>query len=99
MRGDGMAHFAKLVSAAVLSLACVGAYAGYAQVAPPPGWSAGAGGAGGLFNGVAAGNSAQFLESTVRTNAALNVGGRAVSVPATLRFAANAPRIAAAAIS
>jgi Cell division protein len=98
MRGDGMAHFAKLVSAAVLSLACVGAHAGYAQVAPPPGWSAGSGGVGGLFNGVAAGNSAQFLESTVRTNAALNVGGRAVSIPSTLRFAANAPRFAAAAI-
>jgi len=95
MFGDGMDHFTKLVSAVVFSFACVGAHAGYAQLAPPPGWSAGTGGAVGLFNGVAAGNSAQFLESTVRTNASLNVGGRAVSIPATLRFAANAPRFAA----
>ncbi|MCD2514570.1 virulence factor TspB C-terminal domain-related protein [Comamonas endophytica] len=35
---------------------------------------------------------------TVRTNASLNVAGRSVSVPASMRFAANAPRVAAAAL-
>lgn len=77
------------------------AHAGYAQLAPPTGWSAGSGlasGAGGSFNFGTAANTAQLVNGTVRTNAALNVGGRAVSIPATMRFAANAPRIASALI-
>lgn len=73
------------------------AHAGYAQATPPAGWSAG-GGAGGAFTGTKAANGATFLSSSVTTNASLNVGGRAVSIPATMRFAANAPRLAAAAV-
>lgn len=73
------------------------AHAGYAQATPPVGWSAG-GGAGGSFTGTKAANGATFLSGSVSTNASLNVGGRAVSMPATMRFAANAPRVAAAAI-
>ncbi|MFG0609407.1 IgG-binding virulence factor TspB family protein [Delftia sp. WSY_14] len=77
------------------------AHAGYAQLAPPTGWSPGSGlasGAGGAFNFPNAANSAQLVNGTVRTNASLNVGGRAVSIPATVRFAANAPRVASALI-
>lgn len=87
-----------IVASAVFS---GGAHAGYAQLAPPVGWTSGGGlasGAGGSFNFGKAANTAQLVNGTVRTNAALNVGGRVVSVPATLRFAANAPRIAAAVI-
>lgn len=73
-------------------------HAGYAQLAPPPGWSPGGGlssGAGGMFNFGNAANSASLVNGTVRTNAALNVGGRTVAIPATMRFAANAPKVAA----
>lgn len=97
MRGDGMAHFAKLVIAAVLSLVGVCAHAGYAQLKPPTGWVSG-GGVGGSFNGAvgAASNSATLAANgNVLTNASLNVGGRAVTVPASMRFAANAGRFAA----
>lgn len=93
-----MDRFSKLVIAVAISLCCAFAYAGYAQLAPPLGWSAGNGlssGAGGAFNFGNAANSAQLVNGTVRTNAALNVGGRAVSIPATMRFAANAPKVAA----
>jgi hypothetical protein len=45
-----------------------------------------------------AANGEKWLNSTVRTNAALNVGGRAVQVPAAMRMAANAPRVLAAAV-
>ncbi|QPR32312.1 hypothetical protein I6G96_15030 [Delftia acidovorans] len=92
-----MADLRALVIAIAASLAGV-AHAGYAQLAPPVGWSPGAGlssGAGGAFNFGNAANSAQLVNGTVRTNAALNVGGRAVSIPATMRFAANAPKIVA----
>lgn len=88
-------HFKGLIAA--LALSAGSAFAGYAQATPPPGWSAG-GGAGGAFTGTKAANGATFLSGSVSTNASLNVGGRAVSMPATMRFAANAPRVAAAAI-
>lgn len=88
-------HFKGLIAA--LALSAGSAFAGYAQATPPAGWSAG-GGAGGSFTGTKAANSATFLSGSVSTNASLNVGGRAVSMPATMRFAANAPRFAAAAI-
>lgn len=73
------------------------AFAGYAQASPPSGWSSG-GGPGGSFTGTKAANGSAFLGGSVSSNASLNVGGRAVSMPATMRFAANAPRIAATAI-
>ncbi|MFN4035665.1 virulence factor TspB C-terminal domain-related protein [Comamonas aquatica] len=88
-------HFKGLIAA--LALSAGSAFAGYAQATPPAGWSAG-GGAGGAFTGTKAANGATFLSGSVSTNASLNVGGRAVSMPATMRFASNAPRVAAAAI-
>ncbi|WP_212645391.1 virulence factor TspB C-terminal domain-related protein [Delftia sp. PE138] len=93
-----MDRFSKLVAGLLFSFSA-SSYAGYAQLAPPVGWSPGAGlssGAGGAFNFGNAANSAQLVNGTVRTSAALNVGGRAVSVPATMRFAANAPKIISA---
>lgn len=88
-------HFKGLIAA--LALSAGSAFAGYAQPVPPAGWSSG-GGTGGSFTGTKAANSATFLSNSVSTNASLNVGGRAVSMPATMRFAANAPHVAAAAI-
>lgn len=74
-------------------------HAGYAQLAPPAGYTPG-GGPGGSMTvpTAAAANGASYSGGTVRTNPALNVGGRAVTVSAASRLAANAPRIAAAAI-
>lgn len=91
-----MDHYFKGLIAA-LALSAGSAFAGYAQATPPAGWSAG-GGTGGAFTGTKAANGATFLSGSVSTNASLNVGGRAVSMPATMRFAANAPRVAAAAV-
>lgn len=90
-----MDHRAALILAA--SLLCGSVHAGYAQLAPPSGWTGG-GGAAATFSYPSAANAATLTDSTVRTNASLNVGGRAVQVPASMRLAANAPRIAAAAI-
>ena len=92
-----MDHFAKLVAATLLGAACFTVHAGYAQLAPPSGWSAG-GGAGGSFNvPAAAANGASYSGGNVLSNPSLGVGGRAVTVPAASRMAANAGRIAAAA--
>jgi hypothetical protein len=73
------------------------AHAAYAQLSPPAGWTSTPGASGNFAMGNAS-NAATLANGTVRTNAALNVGGRAISVPASLRFSANAPRIAAAVI-
>lgn len=69
--------------------------AGYAQLAPPPGFSAGAG----AFGYAAAAND-QVFGRVIHQSGALtaNVGGQAVKMPAAYRLAANAPRIAAQAI-
>lgn len=85
-----MDRLAKLVAAALLAIG-TSANAGYAQLSPPPGWSTGP--AGNVFKPAA--NGPQWLTSTVRTNASLNVGGQIIKVPAHLRLAANAPRFAA----
>lgn len=80
-----------------LALVSGSAFAGYAQLAPPPGWSQG-GSAASTFNFTKiAANDAVFTANTVRTTASLNVGGRMVTMPATMRFAANAGRFAATA--
>lgn len=92
-----MDRFAKLVAALACAFAAGAVHAGYAQLAPPAGWTSTPGVSGSFAIGNAS-NAATLANGTVRTNAALNVGGRAISVPASLRFAANAPRIAAAVI-
>lgn len=92
-----MDRFAKLVAALACAFAAGSVHAGYAQLAPPAGWTSTPGVSGSFAIGNAS-NAATLANGTVRTNAALNVGGRAISVPASMRFAANAPRIAAAVI-
>jgi len=76
--------------AAVL-IAMPQAHAGYAQAVPPAGWSAG-GGAGGSFAGAA---NAETFSGGVRAGTVINAGGRATTMPAAMRFAANAGRFAA----
>lgn len=77
----------------ILALLVGSAHAGFVHVAPPPGFTQ---------VGVdwwytkAAANAATIAQNTVRTNAALNVGGRAVVIPVAARYAANAASVAAA---
>lgn len=75
------------------------ALAGYAQAVPPVGWSGAVAptGAGGSFQFSPAANAAVY-QGTVRTTATVNAAGRAVVVPAAMRFAANAPLYAARAV-
>lgn len=93
--GGRMDHRAALIFAA--SLLCGSVHAGYAQLAPPEGWSGG-GGAAATYRYPSAANAASYSGGAVRANAILNVGGKAVTVPAAMRMASNAGRIAAAAI-
>lgn len=89
-----MLKVSKLLLAAAAALGMSSALAGYAYPSPPPGYSR----VGDAWTYRAA-NASEWLGSTVRTNAALNVGGRAVTIPAAMRMAANAPRFAAAAMA
>lgn len=77
-----------LTLALFLCLGTTAAHAGYAQAKPPSAWSPSG------FTGPAANNSS-FYPGGVRTSASINVGGKAVTMPANLRFASNAPRFAA----
>ncbi|WP_114969944.1 virulence factor TspB C-terminal domain-related protein [Rhodoferax ferrireducens] len=86
----------KLVAALLLAFSGW-SYAGYAQLAAPAGWTQGSGAASTFNFSKVAANDATFLANTVRTNAALNVGGRAITMPVAMRFAANAGRVGAAA--
>lgn len=90
-----MDHRAALILAA--SLLCGSVHAGYAQLAAPEGWSGG-GGAAATYRYPSAANAASYSGGAIRANAILNVGGKAVTVPAAMRMASNAGRIAAAAI-
>lgn len=83
-----------LLIAAAAALGMSSALAGYAYPKPPSGYSR----VGDAWTYRAA-NASEWLGSTVRTNATLNVAGRAVTVPAAMRMAANAPRFAAAAMA
>lgn len=89
-----MAYLRALV-AGLLAGFSLTAHAGYAQLAPPPGFSGGAG----AFGYAAAAND-QVFGRVIHQSGALtaNVGGQAVKMPAAYRLAANAPRIAAAAV-
>ncbi|MFC4621406.1 IgG-binding virulence factor TspB family protein [Comamonas nitrativorans] len=84
--------FKALTLALFLFLGNTAANAGYAQAVPPKGWSTAG------FNGGVAANSATYYPGGVRSSASINVGGRSVTLPASMRFASNAPRFAAAAI-
>lgn len=86
-----MANRFKLLIAASLGLFAACANAGYAQLAPPPGWSTG--------HYAPSANDATFGRVIHAPNGpTATVGGQAVRMPAAYRLAANAPRIAAAAI-
>lgn len=89
-----MDHHSKLVGL-VLALLAGGVHAGYANLQPPAGYTSSAGLARNYL--APAANADIWTGSTVRTNAALNVGGQMVKVPVTMRLAANAGRFAAAA--
>jgi hypothetical protein len=80
---------------AAIALLCGSAvHAGYVSLSPPAGYTSS--GTARAYQRIAA-NAPQWLNATVRTNASLNVGGRSVTMPAVMRMAANAPRVAAAA--
>jgi len=73
----------------------VGAHAGYAQLAPPSGF----GGSSGNWTFAPSSNDARYGKVAFQPNALrVPVPGTASTMPAAYRFAANAPRIAAAAI-
>lgn len=79
-----------LTLALFLCLGTAAAHAGYAQAKPPQGWSTSG------FNGPKAANNTSYYPGGVRTSPTINVGGKTVTMPANLRFAANAPRFAGA---
>lgn len=85
----------------IFSLLSLPAFAFYAGVSPPAAWvaisqSASTGISNAAFRVGA--QDAVLFGRTVLTNASLNVGGRAVVMPVAMRFAANAPQIAARAM-
>lgn len=83
-----------LIAAAVLL--AFSAHAGYAQLASPSGYSSAAGG---HTYAASAANDKVFGKVIHQPNGlSANVGGQSVKMPAAYRLAANAPRIAAAAI-
>lgn len=80
---------------AVLLVMLSGAsWAGFAQLAPPPGWSGAAGG----YSMPSASNAATFSGGFSGPGGSMNIGGKAVTMPAAYRFAANAGRFAATAM-
>lgn len=85
-----MDHFAKLTAAFALAFAG-SAYAGYAQMKPPPGWAPG--------TYAPSANDSTFGRVIHSPNGPTTiVAGQAVKMPAAYRLAANAPRIAASAL-
>lgn len=89
-----MDRLAKLVTAALLLVAGA-AQAGYAQLAPPAGF----GGSPGNWTFAPSANDVRYGGTAFSPNALrVPVPGTTATMPAAYRFAANAPRIAAAAI-
>lgn len=68
------------------------AFAGYAQLAPPPAFQS-VGGVSTMNVGTAA-NGARYAGGHVMANASLNLGARVVTVPVAMRVAANAATFA-----
>lgn len=94
--------YAKLHRTAIrfaLGLAALGGvsvgYAGYAQLAPPAGWSAGTAEFGNTYRAAANGS---WMNGVSRASTVINAGGKAVTMPAALRMSANAPRFVASRI-
>lgn len=83
---------AKLLIGALLGLLGVSAFAGYAQLADPPGFS----GSPGDWKFAPAANDQSFGRVVHQPNGLkVPVPGKVVTMPASYRFAANAPRMAA----
>lgn len=83
---------ALIAAAALLALS---AHAGYAQLAPPAGFSTSNGG----FTYASAANDRVYGKVIHQAGAlTANVGGQSVKMPAAYRLAANAPRVAAAVV-
>lgn len=90
-----MDHRPKLVILALALCFCGVALAGYANVAPPASFTGNS--STGWFYKVAA-NDVSFANGVRGASGVINVGGRAVTMPAAFRFAANAGRIGARAV-
>lgn len=75
------------------------ANAAYATLTPPPGWTAGGGavvaGSGGSY---AATTANAWIANASKSSAMLNVGGRQIAMPVTMKLAPTAGRVAAAAL-
>ena len=82
-----MANFKLLILVASAAFFTLSAHAGYAQLSPPSGWSNSASGA--IFKSSA---NSSWLGSIVRGTTSLSLGGRIITVPYSLRPAANAAR-------
>lgn len=80
--------YRSLIAASILLLAG-NSFAGYAQLQPPPGWVAGTG-PGGMMPAKAANDATGG--GWRAASAGLNAGGKAVKMPVSYRFAANAGR-------
>lgn len=88
-----MDHRSALILAA--SLLCGSAHAFYAQASAPTGFTAGAIN---TYNAAKAGATASIELGKIAANAALNTGGKTVSIATKIPMAANAARVIAAAI-
>lgn len=86
-----MDHRSKLVALAALAFLASSVNAGYAQVKPPFNWQ----NVSGVASIKVAANDASFAGGVRSAPGVINVGGRAVTMPAAYRFAANAGTIAA----
>lgn len=95
-RGLGVSvdYFKLLMAALALSFSNF-AFAGFANLAAPATW----GGSVGAYTTTAASNASSFFTGGFRAaGGVINVGGRAVVMPAAYRFAANAGQVAAAVV-
>ena len=93
-----MDRFARVLIGCLLALMGSSAFAGFADAAPPVGWSSG-GGPGGSYNfsrkvGEAA-NTVYNNVHHIRSTASVVAAGQATQVPAAMRLAANAGSFAA----
>lgn len=91
-----MLYFKKSLLAFCLIVLSSVAFAGYAQLKPPAGWSpAKSGATTATFRTGPAANENTYKGSTVLTNAALNIAGQVIVVPVSMRIASNAASTAA----
>lgn len=88
--GHRQAPLIAAVLAAFFSAPCL---AGFAEAAPPSGWSQGTGSAGGFYNkGGGASANGPWINGSAAGNVQVNVGGKPVKLPAKMLMAANAGR-------